>query len=649
MQKRGTVKGLKWINNGIRNKRVKLEELDLYRRDGWVEGQLPTTLGKVWVNKDEKNTLVPKDNLDYYLSIGYNKGKLSSELERNVICVNKDGITKRIQKDRLSDYLEEGWTKGVHYNYRWITDGNIERWTDDPLKDGWREGRLLDNPNDLIDMYNNKEVIKVEKYKMHDYENKGYIVGKGKKVGLYEGSTKNTIWINDGINTKLIRKDEDIPDGWEKGSLLVRGIVVNNGISNKLIKASDLTSYLDRGYVVGSLYKNHLGKVWIHREDERKFIDPSEFNYYVDAGWLLGSGIKPVEDKIVINKDGISKYVSTEDLEYYLNDGWSSGRISDHELVWINNGIDEKLTSLDDYNLNYRQNEWKFGKLHTFSIPEYEFSKLLDYSKIAYDSEYYINHNDKRYFFDFKVGNILIEINPWFTHNSTVGPQNVAKDVNYHFEKCKAARENGFRCVCIWDWDDESKIVSSLLERPIIHARKCEVKEVSIKDSTDFINKYHFQNYVKDLIRLGLYYNDELISIMTFGKPRYNKSYDYELLRYCSSYNVVGGAEKLFSYFNKNYNFSSIISYCDFSKFNGELYLKLGFSFDNISIGRHWYNPKLHKHITDNLLRQRGFDQLLGKEFGTFGKGVSNDQLMLDHGFVEIYDAGQASYSFKKK
>lgn len=30
---------------------------------------------------------------------------------------------------------------------------------------------------------------------------------------------------------------------------------------------------------------------------------------------------------------------------------------------------------------------------------------------------------------------------------------------------------------------------------------------------------------------------------MTFGKPRYNKNYEYELLRYCSNYSVIGGVE----------------------------------------------------------------------------------------------------------
>ena len=140
----------------------------------------------------------------------------------------------------------------------------------------------------------------------------------------------------------------------------------------------------------------------------------------------------------------------------------------------------------------------------------------------------------------------------------------------------------------------------------------------------------------------GLYYNGELIEIMSFGKPRYNKKYEYELLRLCTKfeYNVIGGSEKLFKYFINNYNPTSIISYCDNSKFKGNVYKTLGFELKNYGTpSKHWYNDKLKLHITDNLLRQRGFDQLFKTKYG---KGVSNEQLMRNNKFVEIYDAGQS-------
>ena len=55
-------------------------------------------------------------------------------------------------------------------------------------------------------------------------------------------------------------------------------------------------------------------------------------------------------------------------------------------------------------------------------------------------------------------------------------------------------------------------------------------------------------------------------------------------------------------------------------------------------------NIKTKQHITDNLLRARGFDQLFNTNFG---KGTSNDELMLQAGFVTVYDCGQATYVLK--
>lgn len=254
----------------------------------------------------------------------------------------------------------------------------------------------------------------------------------------------------------------------------------------------------------------------------------------------------------------------------------------------------------------------------------------------------------EKYSYDFKYKNTLIEINPSPTHNSTWGifnTEGVSK--TYHHDKSLVARNNGYRCIHVWDWDSFSKVIRMVIPRDRIYARQCSVVSVSVEDSRLFLDAYHLQNYARSDIRLGLEYNGKIVSIMTFGKPRYNSKYEYELIRYCSCVDVIGGAEKLFKHFIRSYNPTSVISYCDDSKFNGSTYVKLGFVYDSTSIGKHWVSIKNGKHITDNLLRQRGFDQLLGKEYGCYGKGTSNEQLMLDHGFVEIFDAGQSTYVWK--
>lgn len=275
------------------------------------------------------------------------------------------------------------------------------------------------------------------------------------------------------------------------------------------------------------------------------------------------------------------------------------------------------------------------------SAPNREFEELLKSNGIEYEREFVLGN----YSYDFRVGRNLIEINPTATHNSSYSPFSgrTPMDIRYHDKKALAASQNAYRCIHVWDWDDKNKIVALLKKRTKINARDCDIVEVSQLEASEYLNKYHLQGYAKDEIRIGLRYKNELVEIMTFGKPRYNKKFQYELIRLCSHCYVVGGAEKLFSYFIRTCNPTSIVSYCDKSKFRGDVYASLGFKYSGCSISKHWFNPRTGKHILDSLLRARGVDQLLGLNSG---KGTSNKELMLANGFVEIYDAGQARYEW---
>ena len=304
-----------------------------------------------------------------------------------------------------------------------------------------------------------------------------------------------------------------------------------------------------------------------------------------------------------------------------------------------------RQTNLERYGVEYyceTEHARENNKPYKISKINKEFSDILTSLNINNDLEFSIGHKS----YDIKVDNTLIEIDPTFTHNTSLPAfSNEHISIDYHLNKTKLANENGFNCIHVFDWDDKDKIINMFLPKSILYARQCEVKEISLKEANDFLNLYHLQNgLMKQDVCLGLFYNDSLVEVMTFGKPRYNKNYDYELLRLCThkDYKVTGGTKKLFKYFLDNYKPNSIISYCDKSKFSGEVYTRLGFTLKGeAKPSRHWYNIKEEKHITDNLLRQRGFDQLFGTNYG---KGTSNDELMLEHNFVEVYDCGQSTY-----
>lgn len=286
------------------------------------------------------------------------------------------------------------------------------------------------------------------------------------------------------------------------------------------------------------------------------------------------------------------------------------------------------------------------------SKPNLLFQDKLQKKGITFEREISLDN----YIFDFKVNNTVIEINPSVTHNtewSPFGTEHVSHiDNKYHLNKTSVAQQKGYRCIHVWDWDNTDAIVELLTPREKIFARNCEIKEVTKQEAKTFISRYHCQGYAIDKIRIGLYYNQTLVSIMTFKEPRYNKHYEYELIRYCSSYNVVGGAEKLFNYFIKKYDCQSMISYCDLSKFSGDIYLKLGFKlFKKNAPSKHWYNPNTKKHFTDNLIRSAGVSRILHKcepEEDELAYTDDNDALMLQDGFLPVYDCGQATYVYKR-
>ena len=247
--------------------------------------------------------------------------------------------------------------------------------------------------------------------------------------------------------------------------------------------------------------------------------------------------------------------------------------------------------------------------------------------------------------------NILIEINPTYTHtvigNHYNNWQYDKKFETYHLNKTNFAQENNYHCIHVWDWDDWDKIISMLKIKQKLYARKLKLKEIDKKEANIFINQYHLQNSCYgNVVNLGLFQDDTLVQVMTFGKPRYNKNYQYELLRLCShsDYIIIGGAEKLFKYFIQNYQPESIISYCDISKFDGDVYNRLNFKLkQQTKPAKIWSKGK--DYITDALLRQRGYDQLFKTNYG---KGTSNEELMLSSGWKPVYDCGQKVFEWKE-
>ena len=275
----------------------------------------------------------------------------------------------------------------------------------------------------------------------------------------------------------------------------------------------------------------------------------------------------------------------------------------------------------------------QFGdKLKSIGV-EYEFEFGLD--RYKYD----IALHEQR---------VLIEIDPTYTHTDIDTSVYGKRDRTYHMCKSEVAAANNYRCIHVFDWDDVEKVVNLIRPKQSIGARKCKLVQLSKQQVDEFLNRYHLQNTCYgQKVKLGLEYDGRIIQVMTFGKPRYSAKQEWELLRLCTApeYLVIGGAEKLFKYAVDTYDMKSVISYCDASKFTGDVYTRLGMKQIRHTPPQKVWSKSTNK-ITSALLRQRGYDQLFKTNYG---KGTDNEQLMIENGWLSIYDCGQYVFEWVSK
>lgn len=240
--------------------------------------------------------------------------------------------------------------------------------------------------------------------------------------------------------------------------------------------------------------------------------------------------------------------------------------------------------------------------------------------------------------------NLAIECNGVYWHNE------LFKSKDYHIKKTKMCLDNGIKLIHIWedDWLLKKDIVKSILKNKMflvdkrIFARNCKIENVSTKDYREFLENNHIQGYASSSYNIGLYYNNELVSLMTFGWRRTNNKREFELIRFCNKLNylVIGSASKLFKYFIKNINgVSAIVSYSDISIFGGGLYDKLGFLNNGLSkpnyfwvvdgVRRHRYNYSKRKLIND------GYDP-----------NKTEVEIMNDRGYWRVFSTGQERWVY---
>ena len=181
-------------------------------------------------------------------------------------------------------------------------------------------------------------------------------------------------------------------------------------------------------------------------------------------------------------------------------------------------------------------------------------------------------------------------------------------------------------------------------------ARKTTIKEVDYNTSKEFLDISHLQGDCKSSKRIGLYYENDLVSLMTFSKlrlPLNGKNTDkdsWELTRFCNKkgISITGGASKLLKYFINTYNPVEIQTYSDNLISDGKLYKKLGFDYKWMSNPGYWY--------VVNGIRSHRFNWRKSKliKLG-YDSNKTGEEIMAELGYWKIYNAGNKKWILNRK
>jgi hypothetical protein len=226
------------------------------------------------------------------------------------------------------------------------------------------------------------------------------------------------------------------------------------------------------------------------------------------------------------------------------------------------------------------------------------------------------------------------------------------KNSSYHINKTNMVEAFGYMLIHITEqeWLDSKNIVKSRLlhiigcgSRTRYSARNLRVTQIPFPK--EFLDNNHIQKAGSiTKYNYGLFSGDAMIACMTFGKPRFSKAADYELIRYCTLVNssIIGGASKLLSAFRKQYP-GSILSYADRRWSQGNLYKTLGFTWVHNTPPNYKYYKykyalsryKCQKHLLKTLLPKY------------YDENLSEHQIMKNAGFFKVYDCGSSLWLLK--
>ena len=275
---------------------------------------------------------------------------------------------------------------------------------------------------------------------------------------------------------------------------------------------------------------------------------------------------------------------------------------------------------------------------------------LTQYIEIEHNKRMYL---DNKYELDIFVPSKRIGIE---YHGLWFHSQNAGISKRYHLDKLEKAESKDIRLIQVFEneWTHKKDIVKSVILSKLdiyenrIYARKCQIKMISHKMKNEFLELNHLQGRDNSKDCMGLFCDDELVSVMTFGRRNIGRKTQLEMLRYCCKLNtqIIGGASKLFKFYINIYNgeYDYIKTFADKRYSDGRLYDLLGFIDEGDSPPNYWY----FKKNEDTLYHRANFmkHKLSGK-LDVYDGTLTEYQNMVNNKYNRIFDCGNKIYKYK--
>lgn len=241
------------------------------------------------------------------------------------------------------------------------------------------------------------------------------------------------------------------------------------------------------------------------------------------------------------------------------------------------------------------------------------------------------------------------------------------KNKNFHLNKTEMYFKKGYKLIHVFEdeWFLKNDIVKEKLkhilnigEKKSIYARKCIIKEISSKEKNIFLNKNHIQGEDNSEIKLGAFFNNKLISVITLSENRNmnsgKKHNHYEIKRFASdiNFNVVGIFSKFISFIKNNYDIENLFTFLDLRwNFNktDNVYHKNGFKLTKILKPEYtYYNSKISRY---KRFHKFGFgkNSIKRKYPKIYDENKTEWEMMQELGYDRIWDCGKYKYELNIK